>query len=389
MSHDRQVWQCGNSRGRIGLLAATLASTLLLSGTAMALELAHGDLITLAEGRVVDGDWYAAGNRVDVNGRVARSALIAARHAEVQGAIGQDLNVAVETAAVRAPVRGSVRAACRQLHMASSVSEDAVIFAQEAVLEKGAAVGKDLLAACQGIRIEGSVQGRTWLAAETVELNGIVSGEVRIKANRVSVGPLARIQGPLVYEAPEAMRVSPGAQLPPQVQWQRTRPESGWKNFLLGWLLFRLGMILALLLAGIVLVALAPAATRRYTMVIQDHALPCLGWGTLTLLAVPTAAIILAVTLVGIPIAVVLVMLFILATLVGQMAIGYLVGIRIYGEKSLQHPILAYVVGFLIFAGVGLIPILGWLARCAATLLGLGAWWMLRKQKPEIVKPAA
>lgn len=394
-------WFCFQRPGNI--LGVTLARRVLVSivvlmftsGSALAMDFISGEKVALEANQAIPGDWYAAGNRVTLEGKVSRDAFILAQQADLRGRIGQDLNLLAKVAYINSELLGSARLVCQHVRIASPIPESALILAQHLTLQSSAQVGRDMVAAAYDMTLDGKVNGRIRLAADTVNVNGTLTGDITIRAQQILVGPQARIQGTLRYSSPQPLAISQGAQVPANVQWQKTEPAPKWKMaavlpaLAIGLILLRLLMAATMLIAGIILVAIAPAFSRRLAQGVHDHPWLGLAWGAVTILGAATAVLILLLTLVGIPLALLLMMLCGPAVFLAQLTAGYLVGITIFGAMSRPRPILAFVVGFLIFAALTFIPILGALVKLAGILLGLGAWWLLLSQKPEAAKPAA
>jgi hypothetical protein len=97
--------------------------------------------------------------------------------------------------------------------------------------------------------------------------------------------------------------------------------------------------------------------------------------GCLTAIVLPIAALILVITLIGIPVAILVVLGGAIAGYFGWLCVGFLVGERILHALNARQitPIFAIVVGIVLLALIGAMPIVGGLVKFVVAMLGLGA----------------
>ena len=143
-------------------------------------------------------------------------------------------------------------------------------------------------------------------------------------------------------------------------------------------LLFALGVALATLVAGLVLVALASRQVRAAERLIVHEPGSVFVVGLLAAILTPVVAVISIVTIVGAPLGVAL----LLAVLPAIGFVGYLVAAIFLGERILGHdvsqpggerPYRAALLGIVVLGVIGLVPGLGGLVTAIASLFGLGA----------------
>jgi hypothetical protein len=132
---------------------------------------------------------------------------------------------------------------------------------------------------------------------------------------------------------------------------------------------------LALAALGALTVTFMPAQTKQVADTAQKFAMPSMGVGCLTSFVAVTLGILLIITLCGIPFGVLLLLALFVAWLFGWIALG-----RLAGEKLMEAfkareilPVVAVVIGILVLAIVGMVPVIGWVIGLFIGLLGLGA----------------
>jgi hypothetical protein len=136
-------------------------------------------------------------------------------------------------------------------------------------------------------------------------------------------------------------------------------------------------MALAVAALGALVVILLPTQARRVSDTAQAQLAPSLGVGCLTVLVALPLFVLLVAMIVTIPVALVLPVALAAAWLFGWIALGWFVGDKVLeaaqARESLRAPIVAVVLGVLLLAVIGSIPLVGWLFGLGVGLVGLGA----------------
>jgi hypothetical protein len=142
----------------------------------------------------------------------------------------------------------------------------------------------------------------------------------------------------------------------------------GWVSALGWWL----AVSVSTLLAGALLVWLAPGALYASERAVREHLGATVGWGVAIAIGVPLLAVLALVTLVGIPFGVALLLAAIPVLLVAYVTTAWIVGHRVLRNRS-PSPWAALLAGWGILRVLALIPVAGGLVGLAATVVGLGA----------------
>ncbi len=233
--------------------------------------------------------------------------------------------------------------------------------------------------------IQGTVDGPVVAFDAGVVISGVVDGDVMVFRGHLVVEPGATVTGDVFARNPE---VAPGT-----VQGDvREAPSAsfriGWFAGFLVWLAFAVS-VLAL---GYLILWLAPRGAEAAYRAAREAFPPSIGWGFAAFVGIPIVAVLLFVTLVGIPLG-----LVVLFALLPIYTIGYAMTAWIVGRMLIRPPRgrgLAMLVGWVIVAGLTLIPVAGGIVWFAATLFGLGAvivaMWRARRGWASVpVGPAA
>jgi hypothetical protein len=220
-------------------------------------------------------------------------------------------------------------------HIASTVGGDVAVIIGDLVLESTADIGRNVT---------------------------VVSGAIERKEGAI-------VRGRLVRE-PSSIR-PPVAPLSPNLD--AASSIGSMIGSLISGFLFTVGLAAI----GMFMVSVWPQQTNQVSQVARDSALPSLGVGCLTIVVALTMGIGLIVTLCGIPIAALVFLALSLAWLVGWIALGEFTGSKVleplHVRDSLKTPIAAVVVGVVLLALIGLVPIIGWFVTTVAATIGIGA----------------
>lgn len=198
-----------------------------------------------------------------------------------------------------------------------------------------------------------------------VGATGVVNGDINPIGGNVSTQPGSTVRGTVGRNMPARMF------LPPMGLGVMVNRAFGLGfNWLGG-----LATAIAFAALGALVVVFAPGATRRVSEAVQQKPLNTAGVGCLTLFLLPILALLLVITVVGLPVVLVLALIAVLAWMFGSVGVGFLAGEKILQAFRAREilPVLAVIVGILVLAIVGQVPVIGWLISCLVGLLGIGA----------------
>jgi hypothetical protein len=216
-------------------------------------------------------------------------------------------------------------------------------------------------------RINGSVDGSVFALNGDVAVRGSVKDDVIAVNGRVFVDGGARVGGDVTSR--EKARISPGATVGGDVKSVSRRFALGQVGVVAAILLW-LAVIVSTLVFGLLLLLIAPRAADAFADAGRTAVGASIGLGIAAAVGLPLVGLILLATVLGLPLgAIVLLALGFLYTL------GYVVSAYFLGRLILQPPrnrLLAYIVGWAILSGAGLIPVLNVIVLIAATVYGLG-----------------
>jgi hypothetical protein len=354
------------------------------------------------------GEVRAFGARVSVDGAAAR-VKAAGAVVEVRGAVegpiwaaGADVSVdaqsgdSVRVAGARVVVRG--RAASELMAAGALVDIDATVGsnlrAAGANVQIGplTTVGGQLSAAGASVVVDGQVTGDVELAGAVVTFNGKANGRVRVHAERLIVGPQAVIGGGLLVRSLSEPQIDPAASITGEVvretpgEWFDDVPEAS-TPVVAG------VFAAAIILTGIVFLLFARNTYGEAIDNMRFRPLSSALFGIVTKLIVVVLAVLLMATGIGFPLGIALLLVLPIVCVLGvAVAAAGIVG-WIFGRDmpwlGVGRLLAFLIIGALVIAFAGIIPVTGAWIVLAALIFGVGALlrallWRFRTARAEV-----
>jgi cytoskeletal protein CcmA (bactofilin family) len=342
---------------------------------AAAQQFSAGQSVRIAAGETHQGDIYATGELIEVVGRLEGDLIAAGQRVQTTGPIDGDLFAAARTIDIRGPVADSVRLAGEQITVDAMIDGDLVAAGNRCRLFENARVTGGVTAACATLDILGAVGRDLRGAAGEVTIGGHVRGNAQIRADRLVLGPQARIDGDLDYQSRTPLSPEEAARVGGTVLFDEVVDDDASSGGRTGGLLFWLWQTAAALLAGILMVAVFRGLVPHLGAVLADNTTVGALLGFAAFLVVPAGSVVAMVTIVGLPVGIAVVLLFVVALYAAKLPVAAWVGGRLLAlaGRPAASPYAAMALGIVALYLLIAIPYLGRLVWLVATWLGLGA----------------
>ncbi len=355
--------------------------------------------LTIPEDKTIEGDLYASGENVEIDGTVNGDLIVGGGTIAIDGEISGDLTAAAGVIFLNGEVKDDVRIAGGTIHVGGRIGGDLIAAGGQVIVSEESEIKEDALFGCGTLQADGSVGKNLWAGAGSIQLDGRVGNNSRITADNVSLGPDAEINGNLLYVSSKKANIDSGAQirgkvthkLPPKEVRKARTPLAGLAS-LFFYLLFSLISFIATLITAFIFIALFPKAATETSQTLAKKLWASLGIGFLALIVIPIAAIMLIITLVGLPLGMISFALYFIFIYLSQIVFSVFLGEKILlgiTKKEGVSPYLSVFIGLVILAVLGFIPFLGWLLKFVVMLFGLGAlvlatFGMMQKAKEPV-----
>ncbi|MCE7980500.1 MAG: hypothetical protein DYG89_04855 [Caldilinea sp. CFX5] len=431
------------------LLAVGLALLLLLglTGTALAVDFRGGDTVTIGKNEVIDDDLVVGGATVVIDGVINGDLVAAGENVIVNGKVNGSLIMAGRSLALNGQVGGTVYSAGAAIDVGpqANIVRNLFFAGYSYTAASGSVIGRDnVLAGYQAI-LKGEVQRDLLATLGALELNGAIGRNVMANvaepgaaapqffapwgggpelppsvAPGLRIGPEAKIVGKLMYTSPleqsSAIKVTPAGgvvySLPQTTTTGAPATPVTTPNATAEWAWARLREFISLLVIGMLALWLLPAFFERVAERTQAQPWLAAAWGMLVGLVGYGGALLLAFLIILVVAGLAALTLAGLAT--GVFGLGFstwsvaftlFLLLGAYGSKlvvlyPLSHTLLEKIlpqwnayrivpltVGILFFVLLRSIPYVGVLLEIAVTLIGLGAMWLVFRER--FAKPVA
>jgi len=349
-----------------------LALLLALPSTAGAAEVTHGNpSYTLPAGQVVNTDLIVTADRAEIDGDVNGDLIVFSASTTVNGHIKGDVLVFGRDLLVNGIVDGNVRSADQSLTISGTVGKNVMSWAEEMLLTGKGSVGGTITTGAGDAELDGRVGGDVLAYTRLAEVNGTLSQNVSVTADRMKIGPGAVIDGHIKYTGRVAPDIAPGAKLAsaPVVTIRRPGPNYARAGYYWGQIM-RWG---ASFLFGLVVLLIAPVF---FGDVVKqcDRVGPAIGLGILFLFATPIAAFFASITIVGLGLGLTAFLLYLVALYSTQIFVGSWIGEKLLGLGSGIGPAIGRLaLGLAILRGLSIVPFIGWMVTLATLIWGMGA----------------
>jgi len=402
-----------------GMLIAG-GTNIVINGTINGDALLMGGVVTVSEQATINGNLFLAGTSLQVNGKVTGSIFGGSR----------DITVGAAANIARNLFYGGYSLETKP---GSLVGIDVYMGGYQAILAGN--IGRDLLFAGGALQLDGNItrnatleigspsgQSMNFFSMNFFQQPGMPPMPAPIPSG-LHISPDATIGGQLTYTSEvdqgNAIQAQPSGgivyQTPVPQEKPAAKPQPVTVRFpILGWLFNNVRSFITLLLLGGLALWLLPALFQLTVVQAESKPLPAAGYGFLTvvigyaallfafLLVILIGVIIFIVSLGGLgraffgislsSLGVVFAVFTLLVTYGSKLIVSYLIGdllMKKVAPQASHFRIWALIVGIVLFSLLYAIPYLGWLIGVAATLVGMGAMYLVFLNKRRIAEPAA
>jgi hypothetical protein len=277
----------------------------------------------------------------------------------------------------------SAPAAFAQDEGGATADDDQVVLTGELLVPVGATVGTAVIFNGDAM-IEGTATESVVAFNGDVEITGTVRDDVVAFNGRVIVRSGAEVGGDIASR--QDPQIEDGATVGGEIKGISGRFDLegfGWVARYVWWF----GYTVSTLILGLVLLLFLPGVDGPLADAFRRRTGASFGFGAAIFFLLPIAAVLLLVVVVAIPLGV-----FLLLALALLYTFGYVAGAHVLGRRLVKQPgsrYVAFLVGWLILRGIGLIPFLGGLVWVVASIAGLGALAIAaRGSRPAAPSPA-
>ena len=369
----------------IGFLTSfALLFSLALIPSVHAADIRLGEAISINANDLVSSNLYVSGAQVTIPGSSAKDAIVAGGRVIINGPVSGDILAAGGTVDILERVSGDVRAIGGQITISGLIGGDLIVAGGVVHLLPGASVSGDVVIVGGQATLDGTISGMARLYGGTVLINGLMGGDVLIRAgDSVAFGDRAVIGSSVAYTAPQEAVISEKATLGSHVTFTELAiparslgPSGVGAIFAAVAGVIIVAKLLTAVVTSVALVLVFPRFSRRVISDAFENFWKAAGIGFIVFAATPVALFVLAITIVGMAAAFMLAMVFVfllfLSALYANVMAGALLAQWITKGKALPASWLWTILGVVVLFALSLIPFVGWLVAFVFLLASLG-----------------
>jgi cytoskeletal protein CcmA (bactofilin family) len=343
-------------------------------------EAGRQKVVSLPAGAVINKDYFAYGERVEISGTVNGDVYVAAGEVLVDGRINGDLLAAGGTITISGSVSQNVRVAGGEITLSGKIGRNLTVAGGNVGLNESAAVAGGLVAAGGRVRLAAPVGKDAKIAAGSVLVSGPINGNLEAVTGDVRLTSKAAVSGDLIYWSQRRASITQGAKVGGVVT-RKTMPEFSRPRVgtLLGALagvvlLAKLVSVVSTLILGLLLVYVFPRYTQSTVSTLRQRPWASLGVGVVALVATPVAAGMLLITVLGVPLALMVTALYLMALYLARVFVIVWIGTALVAWRGREvRPVLGLMIGLFVYSLLTLIPFIGGVVTLLVILFGLGA----------------
>jgi cytoskeletal protein CcmA (bactofilin family) len=349
---------------------------LLAALSASAMEIRTGDRITVAADEVISDDLLALGQSVTIDGTVEGDVIAMGYKVAVGGEVGGSVMAAGRFVSLPGKVGGSARLGGNTVIVSGEVGRNLAAAGEVVSVEQSAKVGSDVHLGAANMEVAGQIGRNATLAGANIALSAVVAGDVKTEADRFALEPGANIAGNLIYRTPRETAIPAGASVAGETihLLPKMRVKSEPRSPV--WLLFPLWKGLALLVTGIVLLAISRRRIMDAVNAVSQPAWKSLLFGFMVLVATPFAVVLLCITILGLPLGLLLGLAWMAALIISGIPVAISLGrwlLQKLQKGRAASPYVSLFAGLVIICLLAQIPYAGWVIRLLVLFFGMGA----------------
>ncbi len=362
---------------------------LLLPLTVSAYAIKKGDSVYLPKGETIEGNLYAVGSNLNIEGKVTGDVICAGQSININGQVAGDVICAGQSININGQVGGNLRLAGNTINFTGQVARNAMAFGATIVTSASSSIGWDLFVLGNAFELRGDIGRDLHGSVGKASLAGKVGKNINLNFGArngyekpLAIAGTAEINGDLNYTSEKNATIEDGAvikgktnhRLPIIAAKKSTDINFSWWGKLIS--------IFSALVIGMVLINFWREPIIKITDLMLARANASLGWGILVLLLTPIIAIILLITIIGIPLSLIIMALWLIALYLSKILVGILTGRWLLNKLMPQQKdslILGMVVGIIALHLIFAPPFIGRIMSLLAMLWGLGGIFLTLK----------
>jgi cytoskeletal protein CcmA (bactofilin family) len=281
---------------------------------------------------------------------------------------------------------GDARLAAQTINLNGEISGNVTAAAQSISSSSESQIGQDAELAAQDIVLNGTIERDTAAAATHVTLGGEVGRDLTAMTERLVLSSGSQVAGNVEYTSDNQVSRQSGAEVGGEVTRHAPKRDEGAQHYgsLVGVNLgFAIYWFFAALLVALVLVLLLPRLFHAAGVRASHHLGKTFLVGFVASIVVPILILLLMITVIGLPLGLLALLVWLLIVLLSGPFAAYLTGRLLLRERT-HNAIYIMLAGSALLLFLYFVPFLGVVAVLAAFWFGVG---MILMQLARLPRP--
>ncbi|MEI7885250.1 MAG: polymer-forming cytoskeletal protein [Clostridia bacterium] len=366
-----------SKRVMLMILATLLAAILLPTIIFGAVGANQQNTSILDAGKTLNGMGFFADTIVRVDGNVEGTVFATGQNVIINGNIKGDLFLTAQTVDINGNVSGNIYCAGQDISLKSKTSGDVFLAGRNITIGQEAIIGRDLVATGTTTVLDGSIERDFTGNFADISINGSIGRDVELGANNISILPSAIIKGDFLYKSGQQAAIATGSKIGGKTDWKLAEPKAE-KNVVTP-MKKVVNMLLSFassLFLWFIIKLWKPSFWKRTSEKITVQPLKTIGMGAIALIMTPILTILLMVTVIGIPVGILLFIAYAVALYLSKIIVAVFLGswlAKRFAWPEIHRGVWLVLLGLLILAVLGLVPILQIIVWLLCVFTGLGA----------------
>jgi|GEM_PF-1635113 len=348
-------------------------------------------------------DIYSAGGRVRLDGPASADSIVFGGDITINGSTEQDLTIGGGNVRVIGDVGDDLRIAGGQINIEGAVNGDILVTGGNVVLEDSASVNGNVIIAAGELRVFPVINGNARLYTEKarifddingdlifygseITIDGTVSGNAKIIAQKIIFGESANISGDLEYWLPDGERDFSGIVQGSTIYNASLQMKTHDKDMIKGGVVAAIIAFIAAvsvwkILSALLIICVMILATKKYftdtaKIVFKNPWMNMLkGFGVVV--GLPIIAVTLCITIIGLPLGITALLMWVVILYFAKICAAIVITYWYAKYKKRSWKTWQYcgmsLMTYIIFSLAFIVPIIGSLVVQGLVLIALGA----------------
>ena len=275
----------------------------------------YSDLVILPAGTVVEGDYFAMGDRIGISGTVKGDVYVSGGQIFIDGRVEGDVLAAAGSIDVSGEVINSIRAIAGQIQVSGYVGHNITVVAGNAEFTPSAKIRGNLVCGAGNVDLAGYVGSNVSIAASNLRISSKIDGNLQAFTGDMRLTSKTHIGGNAEYRSNTVAFIDSKAKIDGVIIRHPSMFEDLFKGTIVHSLLVG-SKVAALLMnflytlaVGLILIRIFPRKLETALDVLHERPWKALAYGVLLLVLLPLVSLILLMTILGVPFALTLIAL--------------------------------------------------------------------------------